>query len=203
MKRHGKYIEPGKKSRLETWAPMIISLAALGFAITESRRSREHERLSVRPMCSAILTVGPSDLTISIGNNGLGPATVAGFELSVNGSQMRDSADLLDYLGVGGFKGQEAKGIRGRSVMPGTKDPILIIKWDNPKDSLDTPQRLAINEKLASKLRTVLCYCSIYNECWSREEGAAVEPFINEIDGCPDGTGKQFSAFPYGRRLPK
>ena len=187
--------KPKRKWRLEKWAPIVIALAALLFSVTEARRGREHDRLSVRPELGIDYELNRSDSKVSIVNFGLGPARVQRVELFLSGEPIKDLDMLLSHIDAAGV----TPGIRRtamRTVLPGTSDEVFSLSWDNPSPGFGNPQRVAV-AKMIQNLRAIVCYCSIYDECWSME--SSHQSKANLIDGCPADYGIMFNPRPFSR----
>jgi hypothetical protein len=73
-------------------AATVIALAALGLSVYEAMLSRQHDRLSVRPLLDSELHVSSARerFCLVVINNGLGPAIIKKWQLLVDGKPYRD-----------------------------------------------------------------------------------------------------------------
>jgi hypothetical protein len=183
-----------KKSRIETWAPIAIAMMSLGLAINEGVRSREHDRLSVKPVLGVDVSGGSSGWKMSVTNKGLGPGSIASFKVFRDGKSVINSDGLLEgvidrpsYLvSVASMNPQRA------FVLPGTVADIVKIDWPDlakpPANSL-----AEMLQQLSGRLRFVMCYCSMYGECWSLEAPVGSPEFMNLAAGCTHQEGFEFN----------
>lgn len=74
---------------------ILISLISLIFAILEGRKSRKHNRLSVKPILTFSLFVSKAydRYSLIIKNNGIGPAQIKTFEMLVDGKTFQGLKD--------------------------------------------------------------------------------------------------------------
>ena len=82
----------------------LVSVGALAFSFREAARMRRHERLSVTPRLTLQVQAPPSDdVTLTIRNSGLGPATIRRIEIVLDGeiaSTWSAEDQLLDWRSV-------------------------------------------------------------------------------------------------------
>ena len=86
-------------------AATVIALAALGLSVYQAMLSRQHARLSVRPLLDSELHVSAARerFCLIVTNNGLGPAVIKRWQLLVDGKPYRDLGitrweQLTDHL---------------------------------------------------------------------------------------------------------
>jgi hypothetical protein len=115
---------------------------------------------------------GQLELSLNIGNAGVGPAKIETFELFWNGKPYRSSEDLLKNCC--GYERSPAQpdsytaptSLLGTSVPTGVLRPgstVPIIKYPL------TPTNVATWHAFSSQREKIsyrVCYCSVFNECW-------------------------------------
>jgi len=133
---------------------MLVALCALVATILESRASRRHDRLSVKPDLNIHREFANDSATVSIQNGGLGPALIDQITLTFE----KDEFSIEDALTVLSPKLnvhlQVTTLTRQYSILSGEKIAVL-----NATGS----DKLALAEFL-NLLRISLDYHSIYNE---------------------------------------
>ena len=150
-----------EKARVEVWAPVFISLCALGLSIWEAERTRLHDRLSVRPDCRLITTWSGTRLAISIVNSGLGPAKIDDFRAQLEDKPIRYWKELRDSLSVEGPFTRYERRPWGLSIPAGSEVLIFELKWKTPTDSTDDLKGDV------SHLKYDICVSSMYEEQWT------------------------------------
>ncbi len=139
----------------------LIAVAALGTAVYSAWLTRAQERASVWPYVMQDNSF-PGYFQRQLTNAGLGPALVRSFEVRVDGQAARDWAEVLQRLDVvPGWGSVTYSDIgRGSVVMPGQTLSILEVR--------DTAVRAQLRARV-DRLVTIICYCSLYDECWVQD----------------------------------
>lgn len=146
-------------------ASALVASIALWFSISESRASRHHARLSVKPMLTNDVRIDPSVTRIGlfVKNTGLGPACISSWTLLIDGKPYKEIGinkweDLTAHLGIdervtyGFFLGGEAVAV-GESV------ELLGISAEGY-----TPAKAKMLRKALRKITVRLKYQSIYED---------------------------------------
>ena len=118
-------------------------------------------------------------LTFNATNEGVGPARITTAEMLVDGKPVEDLEALVDACcGKGDYAGFSASSLEGRMVRPGDTVPYLDFHPTGPND-----QRLAalIGAKHANRISTRLCYCSVFEDCWT---AVSHDPTPNPVKSC-------------------
>lgn len=147
---------------------VLLSVCGLFVSIYETSLIREQQRASVWPNVEVQPSLRPDDLKIFVQNTGIGPARIIkaaviyGDEVKKNWKEIIES---VDYEGKGYSDYQSL--IKGR-VMPPSSSQELIFRIEssaeNREGNLAEILGKAINEET---LDVALCYCSVYDECWT------------------------------------
>ncbi len=164
-----------KKSGLKTElivavCAIVVSLATLVVYIYQARimihqaelmQSQQH--MSVWPHLESLTTVTskngiPTEAYIEVENKGIGPALVKKVVVKLDGKIIPNRELLRTLMGADTIR-VSTNPIETRVITPGEKikafyvtDPQLIIKLAT-----------IIKEK---KFEYIICYCSVYNDCW-------------------------------------
>ncbi|SDE38057.1 hypothetical protein [Kordiimonas lacus] len=160
---------------------MITAVAAVVVAIVqtqvmhdEAMMEREHARLSVLPSIMVFTGshVGDEEGSFYIGatNQGIGPASIEGLTVSVDGKAQATwtQAVALATDGAVRLDGPERNvdSVAVTDLDPGALMPadvrVQMIKMDT------TPEIAALMRgQLDSRVTVSMCYCSLYRECWT------------------------------------
>ena len=151
-------------------AALIVSLVAIWLGVQESRRSREHDRLSVVPMLDTkFMNGGDGEVTgIVLENQGLGPAHVLNVRLSTGSMP---AADIYgDEQWQTAFKelGSPPPDMHIHNfitrtdffIPAGKSIPLL---WQ--RNSERTDSGVAYLMKAEQHVMISSCFCSLYDEC--------------------------------------
>lgn len=164
--------------RILAVSAIIAAAAAVFIAVYEARLTRAHQRISVWPYVSQYNSNADSSYTRNIANRGLGPSLVESFEVSVDGVRKSNWTEVVaDITGIPDEKVDLIYSTFGRGVvlLPGHTATVLKLPPG------DAARRFAKN---SVRLRTRVCYCSLYGECWVADSEARAPV---RVDDCPAG----------------
>lgn len=150
---------------------IVIAMCALGLTVWQTRVTREHNRLSVKPHLNTerVITHNPTTLIVNLANNGLGPAIIDKFGFCLrDGSPLPYLGDssLLhtmalffteypeDELDIVTFHMRE-----NYAIAAGEKKELLKIVF-----KCESPPLEDLIDKQLKKVRLVVKYKSIYKE---------------------------------------
>lgn len=110
---------------------------------------------------------GPQAITMSLVNDGIGPAKIETFELKWKNIAYSDANKFL--AACCGYKpeGRLSVGIvSGRVVRAGENIDFITL----PQNSASQATWQALNRARDSKdLKLAICYCSVFDECWTND----------------------------------
>ena len=171
--------------RVERWLSIAVGLAAIitvAVSLYQARLAREQLRASAWPylaQTNSYLTGGP--YTRSVSNEGVGPARVRSFQVIVDGRPLPDwNAVVRALTGQGEPALVYSSFGRGSVLVPGASRTLLTLPPG------DRAQRFWLQAQ--TRLRTRVCYCSVYDECWTADSEKP-EP----ARGCTQGTAAEFA----------
>jgi len=118
-------------------------------------------------------------VTFDVANEGVGPAKIMSAEVFVDGRPVETLRQLIDACcGKGDYSGMATSTLYGRMVRPG--DGVRYI--DFPLKAGNVAQVVALDKaRKTNRIRTRLCYCSVFNDCWVAE---STDPTPNEVREC-------------------
>jgi hypothetical protein len=159
----------------------IIALVALATGVYQAKLSRDQAKAAVWPYLISGNS-GENGYARIVQNVGLGPAIVGSFEIHVDGTPMHSWREVADSLHVPiSFKGSRSTTFRHGLVVPIGANIHLI-------ELPDSADILLIRSHL-SHLRTYICYCSLYDDCWALDSDISTP---NKVKACKDDPLRAF-----------
>jgi hypothetical protein len=172
----------GRIARLEGWVAVFIALTSLAITLYEARVTREHDRMSVWPRLyqESSDSAGIYDRVIT--NVGLGPALVKSFEVRLDDTRRTSWKPVVSSLLAGanqnpGFFFSHVGA--GTVILPGHTIHVLTIVGRD-----FSSLAIAQDHRLVSQL----CYCSLYDECWTGSSNRAEPVTVRTCAGVSDTT---------------
>ncbi len=153
------------------WLPILVSICAIGLTIYQAHATRRHARLSVQPRVDwhIFVDAGKGILTLSLANDGLGPAILKDVALVVDGTALPTTsleacADVNRRIGRDSAAWNTRCFARGPGQVLRAGDSLELFdsrpasertEADPSGESVDY-RRFAVQGR----------YCSLYEECW-------------------------------------
>lgn len=174
-------------------AALVTSVVAVFIAWDEARLQRQNQAATFMPILETrpSFSLGTDDLRLgfTIRNSGHGTAFVQFAELRYDGEPLPTYSDfsrkvLTEELGKSAdLSWYSMEGF----LLAGESKQVLSFRWE---DTLEN--RTALSELLSTQMadRTentalVLCYCSVFGECWQQQSLGNARP--ERVRSCPDG----------------
>jgi hypothetical protein len=120
---------------------------------------------------------------LTVQNQGVGPARIAEVVMTVNGKPVPDLPTLMDDCCAPGFLQASKRGtkqyrgvrngdvvlstLRDRMIRPG--EAVDVFDWEVTDANRKVVDRLK-QGFAANTVRTSICYCSVFNDCWTRTD---------------------------------
>ncbi len=173
---------------------VLLSVCGLFISIYETSLIRQAQRASVWPHVEVGVSVTQAGIKLRVQNTGVGPARIQACAVTYKGKTQTDWSDLIRRVA-----GDEADSVGfNRSLINGRVLPLNSSKLDIFSMTADSG---AVEREVAALLgRTILegdldvtvCYCSVYDECWtsslqnalSRARGVEKPIDLGEVDDC-------------------
>lgn len=147
---------------------ILLSLCGLFIAIYETSLIREQQRASVWPNVEVSPSINDGVLRIFVQNTGIGPARIIKAsvihrdEVKKNWDEMINAFEYEDE-GNSGYQSL----IKGR-VLPPASPQELIFRIESSSENRDSNLADQLSKAImAENIDVKLCYCSVYNECWT------------------------------------
>jgi hypothetical protein len=155
--------------RLLSLCAGVAAITAVAVSLYQSDLARRQLRASAWPyVAQANAYTTETDYTRVVSNEGVGPARVRSFEVRVDGRPRRAWSDVVRAL-TGGPEPALVYSSFGRgTVLPAGASRTLL-----KLPAGERARRFWLEAQ--TRLETVVCYCSVYDECW-RASSEAAEP---------------------------
>lgn len=158
---------------------VIISLSTLFVYLYQSNLMKTQQKMSVWPH----VTFGPSwsldNLSINMINKGVGPAIIRSVDIQVDGERLGGIQDLMSRV-----PDSLRSDYYDSSIWPGqvlmSGESIQVFQNGNP----ETIRHLLSMFK-EDQVRIRICYCSVYDDCWTSTGTDITE------GGCEYGRGSE------------
>ena len=149
--------------RVERILSVVVGLAAIIAALGslyQARLAREQLRASAWPyLAQANAMIQGSPYTRVVSNEGIGPARVQSFRVYVDGRPVPTWNVAVQALTGSGEPALVYSTFgRGAVLPPGAHRTVLTLPAGARAESFWVQAQ--------TRLRTVVCYCSVYDECW-------------------------------------
>ena len=147
----------------------VAAITAVAVSIYQSALARRQLRASAWPyVAQANAYAAGTDYTRLVGNEGVGPARVRAFEVRVDGRPVRVWNDAVRALTSGPEPALVYSSFGRGTVLPAGASRTLL-----RLPAGERARRFWVEAQ--TRLETVVCYCSVYDECW-RSSSEADEP---------------------------
>lgn len=147
---------------------LVTAVVAVAVTVFEVRVTREHQKLSVEPYLIIDSTNANGEFAIVLRNQGLGPAKVHSFAVHVDGEPTSGWGEVIEKLT--GTKGQFTYASIGYGLQYRAEETVALLHIR------DKALAQAFQQHRPDRVRTTLCYCSIYKDCWLFDSDKRVSP---------------------------
>ncbi len=149
-------------------AAIVLSICGLFIALYEASIARRAERASVWPHVEVAASVQGTSVEIFVRNTGVGPARIRAANVSHNGTVLDGWPELLGSLDVDSSSIKRSYSVINGRVLGVESAPEVIFAVDVRAEGgePDGPRRLA-TAIFDNSVDVTLCYCSVYDECWT------------------------------------
>lgn len=172
-------------------AGIVTGAIALYAALTEADAVRKQQEASVWPVLQMAISDYDTEtrqpiLRVSARNAGIGPARIAAFRVTVDGVARRNWDEVFTAL-AGSNENVLKSYFSGRVISAGEEVVLAIARGDVAVAALEK------TSGGTSSLRWDVCYCSVFDKCWTSSSGG--HSWLHEavpVEECPDYRDEQF-----------
>jgi hypothetical protein len=164
--------------RIMSASATLIAVVALATGVYQAKLSRDQAKAQVWPYLISGNS-GEEGYSRVVQNVGLGPAIIGAFELHVDGHPVRSWKEMADSLHIPlSFRGSRTTTFRHGMVLPVASQDLHLIELPDSND-------IRLIRSKAGHIQTVICYCSLYGDCWELR-GTIDEPAkVKKCDNDP------------------
>ena len=162
---------------------LLISLGVAYATFVQAEATKKMQQADAWPFISyGTSNVNEKDervISLSLANNGVGPALLGPIEVRYNGKPVADPVDLLRKCCGSELRGLSMSTSPSSGIVVPARESVHFMRL------AETPENKALwsrFEKERWKLQVRSCYCSIFDECWVIE-GSQAKPKAVPI--CP------------------
>jgi hypothetical protein len=139
------------------------------------------------------LDAGGWTIYLRMKNGGVGPARVKWLRMMLDGTPIRDRADLMRRccgIPATPIDEQISLGLVSQNPPAGVlpaREKVDVLAWRARPGNEAAMSKL---DDVRHRLRTEACYCSVLDECWISDLTATAEPrSVSKCDAIPDAYG--------------
>jgi hypothetical protein len=163
---------------------VLVGALALGVSAYTAWLQRRQAEAAVWPHVVSYSSNVPN-VRWELVNKGVGPALIRSVRIELGGKPIRRWSELLLAAGVKDPGGKYLHStLRRRVLSPNEQLPAFSLK------EVDAAIANHIHLEL-ERLRLSLCYCSVFEECWSHVDGGEGER-TERVKACAGAAGEEF-----------
>ena len=169
--------------RLLSLAAGVAAITAVAVSLYQTSLAREQLRASAWPyLAQSNSFIAGAPYVRSVSNEGVGPARVRSFSVLVDGKPVKTWNDAVRALTGSGEPGLVYSSVgRGTVLAPGARRELLTLPTG------DRAQAFWVQAQ--TRFETVMCYCSVYDECWIADSR---KPEPREVKVCAADSTAEF-----------
>lgn len=151
---------------------VVVSMATLFVYIYQARIMQSQQYSSVWPYIEWTMTISSDDIYLSVVNKGVGPAKIGKTSMAFDEEEVTDIRAMLRKVIHDRFDSLDVFGsvVENRVMAPGEEIRLFQIHGERLDEIEDIMS-------LFSRVQYTICFCSIYDECWTSHG-------VNVVEGC-------------------
>ena len=156
------------------WYDLALPIAALFVSFISIYIAWHHGKVMQE------LDSGERKVSLSVANQGIGPADIRSVQVKVDGRPVKTIAELLHAC----CATRNYSGITTSTLLGFMERPAQVIDYLSLREA-DNPElfRLLETARRARRIETDLCYCSVFDDCWLRTSRDGDRPVA--VAQCP------------------
>lgn len=149
-----------------SFSAIFVSIATLFVYIYQARIMQKQQHTSVLPYVEWLYSNAGDEFLISVENKGIGPAFVKGLTMKLDDQPVGSNSALFKkLLGTTSFSFINST-VDGRVISPGEKIELVHVYDSAQANAIDS---LLLWNNSPHKFSLEICYCSVYNDCWTTD----------------------------------
>ena len=149
---------------------VVLSVCGLFISIYETSLIREQQRASVWPNVEIQPSIRNDSLKIFVQNSGIGPARIMNASVSYQGEVKDNWADVINSFNFRSDEMSDYQSLIQGSVLPPDSEQEMIFRVASSAENPQTNLAIQIGRSiLQENLNITICYCSVYDECWTTQ----------------------------------
>ena len=148
---------------------LLLSLCGLGISLYEASLVRRAQRASVWPFVQVAVSFADGKVDFWVQNTGVGPARVEAASVSYRGKTEPGWSELFRDVAGKTPDGQVhsySSLLNGRVLPSRSSKEMIFVASTEGGAGLDGPLDRLRKAVLQGAADVVVCYCSVYDECW-------------------------------------
>lgn len=171
----------GQAWTVERWVSIgafVVSFCAFALAVYTGYQTRLHNRLSVQPRLTIDFGYTDEGAGFKLVNEGLGPAIIGTFVVSVDDKPRQTWDAAAEALGIKTASKRWRVPYPDTAWLVGDQQPRVYWIPKSPESDLLIKQSPRVSIRV--------CYCSMYGECWSKTRNAGPPEEMGSCEGTKD-----------------
>jgi hypothetical protein len=140
---------------------VFISFSTMFVYLYQSNLMKTQQKMSVWPHITFGPSWGDDQLVLNLINKGVGPAIIKKVSIEINSNQINGINEIMNFV-----PDTLQSDYSYSSIWPGqvimAAENIKLFQVNNPKTI-----KYILELMKEEKIRIEICYCSIYNDCWT------------------------------------
>jgi len=149
-----------KVESLVPFSAFLVSICAIVISVVEVRVMDDQKQASVWPRVFTARNTGPDLFQVMVKNAGVGPAQIKYVEVLVDGKVQKLWSEVYKKITSDDKGGFRQGTLTNNVITPGETIFPLTVNGEGANKFNGNIKRLRIK----------LCYCSIYEQCWTLDE---------------------------------
>ena len=189
-------------------AAVVTSAIATFIAWDQSQILRAQQHAAAMPILSvdfdAVIEDGLPVMQVRVRNNGVGPALIAAATLHADGEPVSTFSAFNEKI-LSDFALQPPPSVRidrtDGVLAPGAESTPLRLRWfDESLVEPFVPFAYSLVSNGRVRVDYVVCYCSIYDDCWKAAVNGGAKP--EPVDRCPANKPDLYQTFMAAEEAP-
>src|SRR6056297_3441757 len=149
---------------------VVLSVCGLFISMYEASLIREQQRASVWPNVEIQPSIRNDSLKIFVQNSGIGPARIMNASVSYQGEVKDNWADVINSFNFRSDEMSDYQSLIQGSVLPPDSGQEMIFRVASSADDQELNLAFQMGRAIIQEdLNINICYCSVYDECWTTE----------------------------------